>query len=355
MTRSTLSRSSLLTTFALTLSLSLSLAACGEGGIDVEAVGSGAVDPATLTEADVASRASGLDVGPNVDSWLTGLGSAQTGYQLRYAIGSKTMLAGKNGGFQFETASAIKILHHLTALRAIEAGTISKTTSETVSQVYVGSCPQWPAASTVTEPEQSTLAFMMKSSDNARTDAVRRRFGYAAINNTAALVGATKTVLQHRVGCGGDALGAPNLMTLDDAAKIYSEAFTGTLISDKDYMRSLMPTNLGQLNNVLNQEALFTYKKGSLPDGYSAMVKLAYKPGGYTLCTAAGCKKYRTIAGYLELPFETIYGIPVVRKYTFGMFIHGAPNADDADRSFNYALTELFRGIVRDSLGSFYE
>jgi hypothetical protein len=81
-----------------------------------------------------------------------------------------------------------------------------------------------------------------------------------------------------------------------------------------------------------------------VPAGFKNGVRIACKAGGYTLCID-GCKHYRSIAGYLELPYLTPYG-PMPQRYVFGLFIERATDEDKANTALKYGLLELLEAEV---------
>ncbi len=106
-----------------------------------------------------------------------------------------------------------------------------------------------------------------------------------------------------------------------------------------------MPNKLQALKDTATWEAAVTYGS-ALPKPIADNLKVAVKGGGYTLCSylfLGGCKYYRSIAGYVEIPFQTAYGIPIAFTYTFGIFIDKATNEHNADEALKQAIAEIFR------------
>ena len=267
-----------------------------------------------------------------------------------------TVLASQNPSYVFEPASTIKFLHHLHAELMIQANWISPATPISGTNVYNGSCPvdspnQW------TEPLEDAQSKMMWASDNSRTEAIKDQFGAAAINNTAQFLGAANTNLKHTIGCGAEALANPNETTLTDMTTLYRKAFTGNLLTAerRQHMWARMPNSPKMLKDLAQWEAVWSYGQvlTGAPQDFKDNLKLAWKPGGYTVCSV-GCKYYRSIAGYAEIPFQTIYGI-VSLKYTFGIFVDKATMGDEAARkAIDEALPELFREEINKALGTFF-
>jgi beta-lactamase class A len=282
---------------------------------------------------------------------VMGVPEATTGYLLRRTDGA--VLKAKNTGVIFEPASAIKVAVELHAMLELQAGRLSLDQPvDAVAQVD-GTCPRWPAT-TYPEPLRGALEKMMILSDNARTDAVRRRLGDAAIQSTLAAIGAPSTRLDHRIGCAVLANADQNEMTLDDADRIYAAAFTGDLLDQthQALMRSQMRGALSQFWAVALDEANRTFGKPTLPPVFGTGVRMSYKSGTYGLCKD-GCREYRAVLGFLELPYNTAHGT-TTRTYTFGAFVHGALDEPDADFAISHGLEELLRDEIRASLATFY-
>lgn len=282
---------------------------------------------------------------------VMGVPAATTGYLLRRTDGA--VLKAKNTGVVFEPASAIKVAVHLQAMLDLQAGRFNPSQPvETVAQVD-GTCPKWPAP-TAPEPLDGALSKMMIYSDNASTDAIRRLVGDGSIQATLAGIGAPSTRLDHRIGCPVLANADANEMTLDDGDRIYAAAFTGELLdpAHQATMRKMMRGALSQLWTVAADEARRTFGKGAFPPGFESGVRMAYKSGTYGLCKD-GCREYRAVMGFLELPYATAHGT-TTRTYTFGAFVHGALDEADADFAIAHGLEELLRDEVRAALGSFY-
>jgi hypothetical protein len=218
-----------------------------------------------------------------------------------------------------------------------------------------GSCPISSSFFTSDEQLETVLSKMMWQSDNRRTDAVRARFGQSAINATAQSLGMSDTLLLHKPGCG-----LPhNQLTLADAGKIYEQTFTGDLFTaaNRAKLNELMPNLLGELNDLIPWEAVFTHQM-AVPQEFWDNLKVANKAGGYTLWEDGGWKIYRSIAGYVELPVKVncLWGGSAIRKrrYVYGLFINKSASPEaDVDYAFSHAITELWRGAVRDALGTF--
>jgi hypothetical protein len=266
------------------------------------------------------------------------------------------VLSSQNADYVFEPASTIKFLHHLHAELMINNNWVGPQTPITGTNTYSGSCPvdSW---NLWTEPLENAMSKMMWNSDNSRAEAIKDYFSQAAINNTAHTLGAVHTNLNHKLGCGSEALSNPNQMTLNDVTTLYRKAFTGTLLTadSRQHMWARMPNKLQQLKDTASYEAVFSYGQvlSGAPKAFMNNLKVAFKAGGYTLCSV-GCQYYRSIAGYVEIPYQTVYGVVPVR-YTFGIFIDKATKGEHyVDEAFDLAIRELFRAELNKALGTFF-
>jgi hypothetical protein len=267
-----------------------------------------------------------------------------------------TVLSSQNADYVFEPASAIKFIIHLHAELMIKNNWVSPATQISGTNVYDGSCPV-DSNNNWTEPLEDAMSKMMWNSDNSRTEALVGYFGAAAINNTAHALGAVNTNINHKLGCGAAALANPNEMTLNDATTMYWKAFTGDLLpaERRQHMWARMRNQLQQLKDTANYEAWSSYGQvlTGAPKAFRDNLKVATKAGGYTLCSSS-CKYYRAIAGYVEIPFQTIYGV-VPLKYTFGIFIDKATKEEAVvDAAFDRAIREIFRQEINRALGTFF-
>ena len=218
-------------------------------------------------------------------------------------IGGSTIYS-SNASFQFEPASAIKFFHAVHAERQIQLECHGRH-AVAVPTSSSGSCPD--ETPTVNQTLEYAIERMMEDSSNAHTEAIKDEFGQAAINATAASLGAANSVLQHRVGCGGP---LPNKLTLTDIGKVYEEAFTDNNVLSPERRQHLwdrMNRSTAKLTEVADQEAQAHWGVDA-PAAFLSGIKAAYKPGRYTFCTNNDCsanKVHRALAGYVEIPAKT--------------------------------------------------
>jgi beta-lactamase class A len=337
---------------------------------------------ATATLLPTSALAHNTSVATDVATAMNITGGTKGAYLRR--IGGNTIYSW-NSNFQFEPASAIKVLHAVHAERQIQLGNASVATTVAVPTTSSGSCPN--EAPTANQTLEFAIEKMMENSSNEHTEAIKDEFGQAAINATGGWLGAASTVLQHKVGCGGP---LPNKMTLADAGRIYEEAFTDDTVlapTRRQHMWERMNRSTAKLVDTAQEEAMAHWGVAA-PAGFLSGLKAAYKPGRYTICTNNDCsanKVYRALAGYVEVPAKTMlipFGSQAVqmpqlqvadptppvaqpaplftvkRRYVFGIFIHGAPHAPDDLFSAEYTsgvaqdmtFTALFRGEIKAAL-----
>jgi hypothetical protein len=175
------------------------------------------------------------------------------------------------------------------------------------------------------------------------TDAVYDRFGHAAINGTADMLGMSKTELNHRIGCTLEAaeVKKANELTLQDHGRIF-EAVTraNNPILGPAILRNpargqffqYMSSGLGFFTDTVVEEAAALGKE-SVADSFLGSMSGAFKPGGYRngvedACDETTCSKgllRSTGGGWVSLPF-IVDGTIVSRGYVYGAFFDGIFN-----------------------------
>jgi hypothetical protein len=268
------------------------------------------------------------------------------------------VLASLEQGFAYEPASSIKVIVLTHAMRQVMLGFDNLNNNVTYSVNYSGSCPIAGPPNT-TQSLALTMRDMMWYSDNAATYGLCNRYGVANINNTAAVIGQmTNTRINHTpIGCAGQAIANPNQMTLEDSGMLYERVANGSIFdpATRTTFYSEMQSDTTplasqwwfttSLHDLIYQEAASLGVPDAAPS-YWHNTKLAWKPGGYTLCNP-GCKDFVAVSGWVSLP-SCGRGTSVNRTdYVFGAFVHNA-NLENG-RVFD-AAPELFRELVRDGL-----
>lgn len=262
------------------------------------------------------------------------------------------VLASLQANYVFEPASMIKALHHAHAMKQVQNDNANLNENINVYQAYQGSCPldQTPPPMVV-EDLEDTLTGMMRNSDNARTEAVRKRFGENNINATAQALGMQNSLIQHRLGCGADAVQNPNQLTLVDAGKLYEGVATGFLNSEqRQTFYALMSNqdNSSFFKSIVDEEAAKLGHSASTASAFKQQMQFAWKGGSYGL----NGKSYLTMGGWIRLPFKSCLA-NTPRQYVFGMFIHKADDIHD-DFSIFGTTQELLRDEIRSALKTWY-
>lgn len=189
----------------------------------------------------------------------------------------------------FEPASSIKALHFYHAFKEIQAGTA--TLAEMTTIPGADFCRTREGEDTYSrETLEETLRRMMMNSDNSATEAVRRRFGKAALRATAAALSMTDTTLIHSPGCGwAPEMGGHNRTTLVDLGRLYENVESANPFPgyDADFERLIQNWLFSEWNAIVDEEAAVL--EGQQPGRLSAAEVTAFKsgmrnifkPGGY--------------------------------------------------------------------------
>ncbi len=256
-----------------------------------------------------------------------------------------------NGDAPFEPASTMKTLHLVHAMRRVQLAAVTLATAINVFTGTVGSCPQDTGA--INETLQVVLEKMMRQSDNNRTQAITAYFGQANINATAAALGMTRTSLNHRIGCGAQAIANPNRISLRDLHTLHQQVAGGYLGAWRTNFYDIMlhaVTDLG-LATVIDQEAAaiggFTAAQRTT---FKQLTQMAHKGGNYGLSSGGPAFFHRCEFGWLSLPFVA-NGALAPREYAFGAFVNNASVDANAQAAiYTHALPEMFRPEVRAAL-----
>ena len=259
----------------------------------------------------------------------------------------------------FYPASSIKVLEHLHAMRAVDAG-LSLGTSVIVYCDAIETCKDvHPDDHSLVEQRlQFVLGQMMQPSDNPSTNALQEYFGAgnavagrALMNTTAhSIVGMSdRTQLVHKFGCGGPSNDPANSLTLADLGLLYEGVSNGELLSSdaRNTFYALMKNEANDfpsaLSAVITQEADGLGKADLISDFIDG-VKLAYKGGNIG-------SDYLSLGGWIEFPLKPTLPAQVQRiGYVFGMFIDHASSFDEAggaSLSVRGLMAELLRDEIR--------
>ncbi|MEZ4767907.1 MAG: serine hydrolase [Caldilineales bacterium] len=282
------------------------------------------------------------------------------GYYLKRVGGG--VMESYNATFAFYPASTIKVLQHLHAMRAVDAGSV--TLLGTNLNVCSGgtNCTDNPntaalcGGAMVVENLQTALTNMMQPSNNQSTNAVQELFGggtpsvgRAAMNTTAsAVVGmSASTALQHKFACGNVSNNPYNTLTLADAGLLYEQVMTNNAVLPEPTRTTFRQIMLNQANDgslvtainaIIDQEAARFEMPAADVQAVKNGMLFAHKAGN--IGTA-----YESDAGWLSLP---VNGGADTRQYVFGHFVDGA--TVNTLPSFDARTSELLRTAIRESL-----
>ena len=220
---------------------------------------------------------------------------------------------------QFEPASALKLLHHVRAMIAVDtnpnvtlATTYPYLGGGGVGQPGYDSCPNPNDPNVQFLALQNILTRMMNPSDNEATWTITTNFGgFVGLNTTAAAFGMADTVVQHHIGCGLPS----NWTTLEDLGRIH-EAVSNGLLSEinTNAFRNIMINNRpGVLNNIISEEFNAAGMPGIYRNPFRNQIAYASKGGNYTISSLDDRTGYSWISiphksGCLTSPREFVYG-----------------------------------------------
>ena len=284
-----------------------------------------------------------------------------------------------------ETASALKSLHLLHAMRRVAAGT------DTLSSAFAyyeydpskgkNACPD-PALETAANLRtnynfEKGLDEMMRISDNRTTRGTVIRYGgFAPFNATASSAGLSGTTLRHNIGCSyrnpGTGIYDPaarrNDTTARDLARIYEGVWDSSLLSNafsarSEFLESANPGSgvVSALQSIITAEAIKLGKGGIAPE-FGRLVRTWSKGGSYNTClpdSSGTCGQkviVRSAAGLIRLPIK-VNGATAYRTYAFARLISDVPvpNWNDATdtaytNAYAAAANELYRDEIRAAL-----
>jgi hypothetical protein len=322
----------------------------------------------------------GADVTDDVRDLLEDNTDGTVGLYLKKVGGP--VLANFNESFVTYPASTIKVLEHLHALRAVEAGLDLDTTMLTVCR-DCGTCAACTACTpppmtctsdvncsdqsnddagciSTTESLRCALQRMMLVSSNQSTNAIQELFGggtpsdgRTAMNQTGTdIVGmSTDTALQHKFACGNVSNDPFNTMTLTDMGLLYEQVATNPAVlasPGQFYSLMLNETNGSLINavrNVADAEAALLGMAAADSDvsAFKGAIELAYKAGNIS-ADDMGNNRFQSMAGWAELPFSC--GEPDM-QYVYGYFIDDATVTSVGG---NTVVSELLREEIAAAL-----
>lgn len=297
------------------------------------------------------------DLTQNINIPMRNTTDGTSGFLLRRLNGEE--YAAINRSFVFEPASLIKTIHHVHAMRQVALGNdaLGNLVTLSVQTLPGNSCPV-PLTPPQTPTLNTTLQQMMEVSSNAHTEAIRQRYGTAAILNTANnTLGMVDTDLNHILGCLCN--NPNNWLTLWDLYLLHSAVGSGFVnpfrVQFYDLMRNGLTNNpvngAPTYQGVLDAELAASSLKPAERTDFRSRVYQATKDGAYT-CTFSGVTTaHRTEGGYLRVPLRVNCTIRDQDLF-FGAFVFNATNGTNAANAVNIAMIEMFRDRVRAAIAT---
>lgn len=298
-----------------------------------------------------------------------------------------------NSGRRAETASALKSLHLLHAMKRVEAGTDTLASAFTYYEYDLAAgkdaCPD-PAKETAANRRtnynfETGLDEMMRISDNRTTRGTVLRYGgFSPFNTTAGNSGMPGTTMRHNIGCAYYNLATGkytpttlrNDTTAADLARIYEGVWNSSLLGNTnnartEFLESANPkTGAGSgLQAIINEEAAAA-GKSAIAAQFGSLVQSYSKGGSYGTClpnSNGDCGQMvivRSGAGLMRLPVKAL-GLVSYRDYSYGHLISDTPvscwedfdtAAIECPQDTNYtnahskAASELHRDEIRSAL-----
>ncbi len=307
-------------------------------------------------------------------AYLKQVGSSPSSGSVRVAL---------NSSRRAETASSLKSLHLLHAMRRVQQGQDTLGSAfvyydypDGSSQTAPNKCPN-PDLETTTNRRtnynfETGLDEMMRISDNRTTRGTVLRYGgFAPFNATASVVGLTSTTLRHNIGCAyrNPQTGTISPGTLrndtsaEDLARIYDGVWNSAWLGSANSARTefLESTRLAggagsTLQAIINAEAS-ALGKSAIAAEFGSLIQNWGKGGSYgTFINSTQRVMIRSSTGLIRLPIK-VAGITSYRTYAFGHLISDVPissfgGAQETNyaNAFSNARAELFRDEIRSAL-----
>ncbi|MCB1995363.1 MAG: serine hydrolase [Burkholderiaceae bacterium] len=284
-----------------------------------------------------------------------------------------------------ETASSLKSLHLLHAMRRVAAGTDTLASAFNYYEYDpVKGKDACPVPSLETSANLRTnynfekgLDEMMAISDNRTTRGTVIRYGgFSPFNSTASSLGLSGTTLRHNIGCAYrnvstnkyDPTNLRNDTTAADLARIYAGVWDSSLLSNTNAARTEFLESANPANGVSSAlQAIITDEanklgKGAIATQFGGLVRTWGKGGSYGTClpdSNGNCGQkviVRSGTGLIRLPIK-VNGATDYRTYAFARLISDVPvpNWGDATdtaytNAYGAAANELYRDEIRAAL-----
>lgn len=255
--------------------------------------------------------------------------------------------------YEYEPASSIKALHLAHTMQRVQSGSEDLNSIVFYFNDLRGSCPR--NSGVVRERLETVLQKMMRASSNTATQGICARYGDSAINLSAQKLGMTKSKIRHRIGCAGSSPGIagqidePNSLTLVDITRLYEQVAISFLSGTYRAKFFDIMSSFTTLSTIVTEEAsklsLLT-REGR--DQFKSLMYSRQKGGSYKVSG----KHYRSIGGYVQLPFRSCGGDISFKEYVFGAFIHQSTTSVKSGLT-SKAGAETMRDEIRKALFSF--
>jgi len=270
---------------------------------------------------------------------------------------SGSVVSGLQHDRPFEPASALKLLHHVTAFMAMEAPGSTITLASQFPYLGGGgngqpgydSCPNPNDPNVQSFTLQNLLTLVMNPSDNEATYAITTNFGgFGLLNANAASLGMTNTSLNWHIGCANP----PNFTTLRDLGRIHESVSTG-LLSPPNVatFRTIMINGWSQnLTDIINQEFDAAGMPGFYRAPFTSQIQYATKGGNYGFGNGTFS---RSGATWISLPHKAqCQASP--REFTYGGYYNNITNdtLPGSQTALSRATHEQMREQVRAAIES---
>jgi hypothetical protein len=285
------------------------------------------------------------------------LDSGSHGFYLKQVGGGQ--LAGLLATKQFEPASSLKVLYHLKAIDAEEAGTTNDSTSITYHYNNLSDpadkdiCPD-NFSSTATTNQKDADTRMMWNSDNRMTRGILEKYGKASMLTLASQIGMKATAINHNIGCGSPS----NYTTLYDLGRVYESFQNGSVVSNSTWRanfraRMLNQTWSGFKNSicpVVQQEAAKLGKSSTVATNFCNTMTWVAKGGSYSNSKTVPMTVQWSGSNLTGVPFKS-GGVVTPRYFNFGYFVNNLQLNTDAEKtSVQTALGTLYPEAIRPQI-----
>jgi hypothetical protein len=136
-------------------------------------------------------------------------------------------------------------------------------------------------------------------------------------------------------------------LTLVDIGILHEQVASGLLTpTNRETFYDLMlnESDSFYINSVIDQEAVVLGLTETEVADFKSQTEMAHKGGSYTLVPEGGLREYRSLAGWIELPFAC-ENVP--EEYVYGTFVHRASSLDTQNTGSDLSIFEVGRELLR--------